>query len=295
MTQPSTPDHVDTPYLVAQLTDLHIKAGGKLSYKKVDTAGALRAAVASVLALPQQPDVVVVTGDLVDFGNEAEYRFLRDLLAPLPMPVYLMPGNHDRRTALRRAFPDHGYLFQAGDGEDPVHYRADAGPLTLVSLDCTVPEAPHGHADAAALGWLAQALDAEATRPGGLDRPTLLLLHHPPFVTGIGHMDDQGLENSVGLEEIVRGHPRIERVLCGHLHRHIARRFGGTIAMTGPGPAHQVALDLDPEAESRFRMEPPGYLLHWWHPRHGMVTHAAPIGDFGPAYPFFDAQGKLID
>jgi hypothetical protein len=42
-------------------------------------------------------------------------------------------------------------------------------------------------------------------------------------------------------------------------------------------------------------MEPPGFLLHWWHPVYGLVTHAAPIGDHGPAYPFFDAEGKLID
>jgi Icc protein len=84
-------------------------------------------------------------------------------------------------------------------------------------------------------------------------------------------------------------------VVCGHLHRHITRRFGGTIAMTAPSPAHQVALDLDPQAASRFRMEPPGYLLHWWHPVHGLVTHLAASGDYGALHPFFDADGKLID
>jgi hypothetical protein len=83
-------------------------------------------------------------------------------------------------------------------------------------------------------------------------------------------------------------------VVCGHLHRHITRRFGGTIAMTAPGPAHQVALDLDPQAASRFRMEPPGYLLHWWHPRTDGDAPAA-SGDYGALHPFFDANGKLID
>ena len=33
------------PVLLAQLSDLHIKAGGRLSYGVVDTLGALRAAV----------------------------------------------------------------------------------------------------------------------------------------------------------------------------------------------------------------------------------------------------------
>ena len=94
------------PYLLAQLTDLHIKAGGKLSYRMVDTAGALHLAIDTLLAAPQLPDIVVVTGDLVDFGDEHEYRFLRDILQRLPMPVKLLPGNHDHRTSLRAVFPD---------------------------------------------------------------------------------------------------------------------------------------------------------------------------------------------
>ena len=280
---------MNTPYLVAHVTDLHIKAGGKLSYRMVDTAGALHRWIDTLLALPQRPDLVIITGDLVDFGAEAEYGFLRDILQRLPMPYRLLPGNHDSRSQLRAVFADHDYLFDNGDGEAPVHYAIDAGPLRLVGFDCTVPGKPGGRVDPAALPWLQAALAAAPATP------TLLLLHHPPFHTGIGHMDEQGLDNAAALEAVVRQHPQVERVLCGHLHRHITRRFAGTIAITAPGPAHQVALDLDPQAPSRFRMEPPGYLLHWWHPQHGLVTHAAAIGEYGAAHPFFDAQGKLID
>jgi 3',5'-cyclic AMP phosphodiesterase CpdA len=45
---------------------------------------------------------VVITGDLVDSGAEAQYRHLRELLAPLRCPYHLMPGNHDDRDTLRR-------------------------------------------------------------------------------------------------------------------------------------------------------------------------------------------------
>ena len=87
------------PYLVAHITDLHIKAGGKLSYRLVDTAGALHRCIDTLLAAPQQPDAVIVTGDLVDFGAESEYQFLRQILQRLSMPVRLLPGNHDSRGA----------------------------------------------------------------------------------------------------------------------------------------------------------------------------------------------------
>ena len=191
------------PYLVAQLTDLHIKAGGRLSYRMVDTAAALHTAIDTLLAAPQLPDVVVVTGDLVDFGDEQEYRFLRDILQRLPMPVKLLPGNHDHRASLRRVFHDHDYLFAfggAGAPDAPVHYAIDTGPLRLVGFDCTVPGKPGGRVEADGLAWL------DATLAAAAGQPTLLMLHHPPFHTGIGHMDVQGLENAAALETVVARH-----------------------------------------------------------------------------------------
>lgn len=276
------------PYLVAQLSDLHIKAGGKLSYRRVDTAGALHLAIDTLLAAPQIPDTVIITGDLVDFGSEDEYRFLRDILQRLPMPVRLLPGNHDHRTTLRKVFPDHAYLFDHGDGEAPIHYAMAAGPLRLVGFDCTVPGQPGGRVEPEGLAWL------DATLAGAPAQPTLLMLHHPPFVTGIGHMDKIGLLGREAFADIVAKHAQIELILCGHLHRTIHAQVGGRPAMTCPSPAHQVALDIHPDAPSRFCMEPPGFMLHWWNDGQ-LVTHTAVIGDYEGPFPFFDADGKLID
>ena len=87
-------------------------------------------------------------------------------------------------------------------------------------------------------------------------------------------MDGMGLEDSGPLECIVRKNPQVERLLCGHLHRPIQARFGGTIASSCPSPAHQVALDLTLEAEARFMMEPPAFHLHAW--RQGPVLSPIP-------------------
>ncbi|MFX6230886.1 metallophosphoesterase, partial [Acinetobacter baumannii] len=59
--------------ILGQISDLHIKTDGKKSYRVVDTAEALRRCVRQVNALKQKPDVLVVTGDLVDFGKPSEY------------------------------------------------------------------------------------------------------------------------------------------------------------------------------------------------------------------------------
>src|SRR5690606_7933223 len=146
----STPNaaaaHAPAVHLV-QISDTHIREAGRLAYRKVDTAEWLKMTIASVLALRQPPDAVVVTGDLVDFGRPVEYARLRDLLAPLTMPLYVMPGNHDDRERLREAFPEHHWLapsLRLADGAAPIQYAVRIGPLHLVTLDTVAPGQSHG-------------------------------------------------------------------------------------------------------------------------------------------------------
>src|ERR1700754_97193 len=101
--------------LIAQITDMHIRPAGKKAYQVVDTEAMLRAAVSSILAQPKKPDIVLGTGDLTDCGLVEEYELLRDILKPLPMPVYLIPGNHDRRENLLGVFGSEGYLPTDGE------------------------------------------------------------------------------------------------------------------------------------------------------------------------------------
>lgn len=264
--------------LIAQISDLHIQTDGRLAYGVVDTAGLLAACVAQLQRLDPQPDAVLVTGDLVDCGRPAEYALLRELLAPLGPPLYLLPGNHDERGALRAAFPEprFDYLRQESGF---VQCAVDLGPLRLLALDTVVPRQGHGALCAERLDWLERRLAEDP-------RPTVVAMHHPPFATGIAHMDAIGLLQGVAeLEAILRSHPQVERVLCGHLHRSIQARFGGTLASTCPSPAHQVALDLRADGPDCFVMEPPGYQLHAW--RGGrLVTHTVVLGDWPGPYRF---------
>jgi hypothetical protein len=93
---------------------------------------------------------------------------------------------------------------------------------------------------------------------------------------------------SAALADVVGRHPQVERVLCGHLHRSITRRFAGTIVLTCPSTAHAVALDLDPDhGRAAWTREPPALLLHRWTPTDGVVTHLETIGHATPV-PFRD-------
>ena len=281
-----------TPTLLVQLTDLHIREPGRLAYRRVDTSRYFRAVVDSVLALRQKADAVVISGDLTDFGRADEYASLAAQLAPFDaagIPVYLMPGNHDDRAAMRTSFPSHRYL---GDGTTStfLQFAVDVGPMRLLALDTVVPMESAGSLDAERLAWLERELAASGTRP------VVIAMHHPPFQTLIGHMDRIGLlAGGPELEAIVARHANVERVICGHLHRAIDVRFGGTIASTAPGPAHQVCLDLDPDAVSAWTLEPPSFRVHAWNPaERRLVTHLAASGTFEGPYPFYE-NGVLID
>ena len=86
--------------LIAQISDLHVTVEGALVVGKVDSQATLAAAVARLNALHPRPDLVVITGDLVNGPKPGEYEALARLLEPLTLPWCAIPGNHDDRAGL---------------------------------------------------------------------------------------------------------------------------------------------------------------------------------------------------
>jgi len=262
--------------LIAQISDLHVTRPGHLCNNRVDTGRHLRAAVERVRGLAPAPDLVIVSGDLVDTGDDEEYRELRRLIEPLLAPVFVIPGNHDNRGALVRAFADHRYLPHTGEF---LHYTVEGWPVRLIALDTTIEGAMRGEMCAERLRWLERALGVAPTEP------TLIFMHHPPFATGLAGMDAIGLHGAGAMAEILACNTQVQLVTAGHLHRPIQRRFGGTLAATCPSTAHQLAFDLDRAAPVSFTLEPAAFQLHFWDGT-GLVTHTVLIQDFDGPHPF---------
>jgi len=272
---------------IAQISDLHMKAPGRLAYGRVDTARALERCIAALNAFAPRPDFVVISGDLVDTPSGEEYEHLVRLLQALELPFAGVPGNHDSRDMMRGVFPQASYASPAG----PLNQRIELGGLDLLLLDSSVPGKPHGELDAETLEWLDETLANSA------DRPALLFLHHPPFQAGIWHMDRQNLQNAGELAAIVRRHARVQLISTGHIHRATLTLFAGVPTTICPAPNHAVDLDLARLREPSFTVEPPAFHLHSWFPGEGfgqIVTHHVPIGAFDGPHPFFGPDGKLL-
>ena len=168
---------------------------------------------------------MVISGDLADTPTAEEYQYLKRLLAPLELPFAGIPGNHDSRELMRAAFPAAGYAFPSG----PLNQRVEIAGLDLVLLDSSVPRKPHGELDAPTLQWL------EATLASSPDRPALVFLHHPPFKTGIWHMDRQNLLNAGELAPSSAAIRACSCIATGHVHRATLTMFAGVRDHDLPG------------------------------------------------------------
>jgi 3',5'-cyclic AMP phosphodiesterase CpdA len=263
--------------LIAQISDLHLRADGSPLIGGVDTVAALTACVEHVNGLAPRPDVVLATGDLVDEGRPEDFAALRRAFDRLAMPVYVIPGNHDDRDGLRGAFADSGALLAEGEF---LHYAVETFPVRLIGLDTVIPGECGGRMCEARTRWLDDRL---AEQP---DRPTLVFMHHPPFVTGIGFMDDPAFDGADRLERVVRGHPQVRQVVCGHIHRAIHTRWAGTAAAVAPSVVFQMALELSEGAPSACVLEPPAVSLYLWRDGTDPVGYTSLIGGYGPRHRF---------
>ena len=233
--------------IIAQISDTHIEAKSSAGPAGADRALNLRQCVADINR--QDVDVVVHTGDCVHRGDPGAYAHLREILDDLCAPLFIVPGNRDRRGELSNAFEHLASLAPPGDF---LHYAIDAFPMRLIALDSVVNGERKGVFCERRRRWLDETLGDEP------DRPTILFIHHPPFdisphyVGGYRHPNE-----AAELEALVARHPQVVRLLCGHVHCFHRETWGGTVATAMPS----VAVDLRKGVDSAIGARPL-YVLH---------------------------------
>ena len=270
--------------LIAQISDLHVGENRALAFNAVDGAALLEKTVDHLLALPQTPDCIVVSGDIAVNGRPGGYAIVAESLGRFAVPVFVLPGNHDNRDNLMAAL---ACYCPAEKGMSPyLCFTREEFPLRLVFLDGTRPGSHSGHLDERPAGWLEERL---AEQP---DRPTLLFTHHPPFLSALGVMDEV-YENAAGFGRIMERFPNA-RLCCGHLHRPMFTLWHGVMAMTAPPLALHIVPDFSPEGGDAFTDGAPAYLLH--HLCEGRInTHVCQVpGTFPYKGPFSFANPPAL-
>ncbi len=249
--------------LIAQISDTHILAP-TADHPSVELrADCLRQCVAEINA--QQPDAVIFTGDTVQTAQVEEYEYLRELLAPLEAPLYVVPGNRDDKRVLQAVLLPNGPLSNVPlsnihkgnanlpDNVDSLQYVVDEHAVRLIAIDSTAVGERKGVFGSERQSWLETVLSEKPRQP------TILFIHHPPFDVGdhyIGGYRRQ--EDADALADIVQRHPQVKALLCGHVHRLIDRAWAGSRAVVMPS----VAVDLRKDVEEATAKNRPIYMLH---------------------------------
>ncbi len=153
----------------------------------------------------EMPDLLVITGDLVDAGTAEDYAALRMFIERLSggLPMLITPGNHDHKAALRQ-----GWLAEASSDE-PYNAVYEGKDVVLVSFDTSEYGCGNGRLVDSQLDWLAGAMEAHK------DKPILIVTHH--------HFDDR--QANIPALQTERLWPLLHRypvlgILNGHTHHH---------------------------------------------------------------------------
>ena len=244
--------------LIAQITDIHLgfepNNPAEFNRKRLDQT------LRILSSMKPLPDLLLVTGDLADEGDDdVSYRRMKSAVAGMPFPVHYCMGNHDSRDGFLKHFPE---VPTAGGF---VQYALEEFLLRVLVLD-TLEVGRHGGGFCEVrAAWLAARLDEQP------ERPTLIVLHHPPIETGLSWMtENPDAEWVARLHAVVAPRTHIVGMISGHLHRPVVTSWAGTTLAVCPSTAPQVALDLEPidpdhpDGRPMIVADPPGYALHYW-------------------------------
>ncbi|NQX29326.1 metallophosphoesterase [Microbacteriaceae bacterium VKM Ac-2854] len=259
---------------ILHLSDTHLLGDPAARYNRViDPLLSLEA----VLAAHDRVDVdaVVVSGDLSNDGSAASYALLRErvgawALAHAAASIYAL-GNHDDRVGF--------------GASGPYDHETDVAGVRILTLDSSVPGgASWGLLSEPTLAWLRERLSAS-------DRPTVIVLHHPPIEAVTPLHATIGLQNAHDFWAAVEG-SSVRLVLAGHWHHQLVDSTHGIPVVVTPGVANRTDVLAGPEHE-RSVVASAGSLIELL-PRGIRVTATeVPVPHRGEE--LFDVTGTTLD
>jgi 3',5'-cyclic-AMP phosphodiesterase len=214
------------PLSIAQVSDMHLFADENEQLLGMPTNLSFQATVEQLKKLRSELDLLLLTGDVSGDGSPESYDMVQNLLRPLKIPTYWLPGNHDRTIAMEQVLNlrlvSRRKSFQRGG-------------WNFILLDSTSPGCVHGHLSAKTLHWLELQLSI------GDNKPTLLALHHPPFKVNSKWLDSSTLQNPQDLFAVIDRYPQIKLVLFGHIHQEFHRQRHSVDYLAAPSTCIQFA------------------------------------------------------
>ena len=269
----------DLTFKFAVVSDLHIA----LPHTIWDAPNRFHLVEVSIPAFEQiltqliedQPDFLLLPGDLVQHGERENHQWMVDRLSQLPFPTYVVPGNHDvvrqwgsslegkDRIALAD-FPKLYRQFGYTD-EQQLYYQQEVLPgvhligLNSNAFDETGEQIGTGLIDEAQLAWLDEQLEALT------GKFVMVMVHH----NVLEHLPGQS-QTKLGQRYMISNAPELVKRLqaakvpvafTGHLHVQDIAQAGNFYAVTTgslvsyPHPYRLMSLTTDEAGAHHLKIE----------------------------------------
>jgi Icc protein len=228
-------------------------------FRRLDTQATLQRVIRAINTLQPHPAFAVIGGDLtspdlLDRSRalaseeyEPSYRLLQATLRDLPLPTYMVLGNHDNRAAFHRVMNT-----QPSTPEAPHYFSFDYQGYHFIGLDSHEPGQHGGFLDPVQLAWLRDDLDQHR------EQPTLVFVHHHPWEIALRWLDVQRLRNGEALVHLLQQHGNVRWIICGHVHLDHQIQRDGLTQLTTPSTCFQISKVSQ---ERKILPGPPGFRL----------------------------------
>ncbi len=226
------------------MSDLHFLAGDE-TVAGHDPRVRLQAAVDHINRHQRDAAYCVISGDLVNKGNAADYRALKQQLAHMDIECLLMLGNHDDRAEIAK-------VFERPKNPMPDHwqYQLQIDGALLLLLDTLKPGSGAGEFCRERMGWLDTALSANP------DQPVYIFMHHPPMALGLPMQDEIRLEQGAEFLALIAGYPNVKHLFIGHVHRPVTGVINGVSFATMRSVLYQAPPPMPPWDWNSFAPAP---------------------------------------
>ena len=234
---------------LVQVTDTHLTGDSDGTLLGMNTERSARQVIDAALA-SQQPDCVLVTGDIAADGQAAAYEQLNGFFNHRA-PTLWLPGNHDDVRAQKGAYRDH------------LKRRIVGRHWDVLMLETQVTGKVGGHFSSAELEALQRAVaDAAAG-----DKSLLIATHHPLRALQSTWLDEQAVSNASAALTIMQALSDRVVVVSGHVHQESDAVVQGVRMLTTPSTciqfapqSHDFALDDKQPGYRRIVLQPNGQI-----------------------------------
>jgi Icc protein len=218
----------DSLYFV-HISDSHIGRTADFSLQGHRPFPCAKRAVEVINHLPQRPDFVIHTGDVVEESVPEAYSLAAEAFDKLQAPLYFVKGNHDSTNGLQRTF-DMGPREELSDNPEQLSYAFELKGFRFVVLDA------RGPAEIDPQGLLSDSqleLAMREAQPQG--PPLVIFIHYPVLPLNSIWMDQRMLiQNGLLLHRaLTPAWTRLRAVFHGHVHQAMQTFRDGILYVSG--------------------------------------------------------------